>query len=118
MGHHLVSPYISIISIILPLLSAAKNTRLKQNAAPRQVLPVLRCGAGQLALEVGQIVEEALDAWEGQWLIIRRVMAGVVFLSCRNFHGCFLLEENLVVLKPVLDTLDATFTGNPYPLVN
>jgi hypothetical protein len=39
--------------------------------------------------------------------------------SCRNFHGCFLLEENLVVLKPVLDTLDdATFTGNPYPLVN
>ena len=69
LNNQMVSPYISIISIILPHLSAAKNTRLKQNAAPRQVLPVLRCGQGQLALEVGQIVEEALDAWEGQWLI-------------------------------------------------
>jgi hypothetical protein len=59
LNNQMVSPYVSIISIIFPHLSAA----------PRQVLPVLRCGAGQLALEVGQIVEEALDAWEGQWLI-------------------------------------------------
>ena len=48
--------------MVFPSFSTPKIARV---AAERQALPVLRRGAGQLCPELGEIVEEALDAWRG-----------------------------------------------------
>ena len=48
--------------MVFPAFSTPKIAPV---AAERQALPVLRRGAGQLRLELGEIVEEALDAWRG-----------------------------------------------------
>ena len=59
-----------------PPTSPLSPARTSSNAVWRQALLVLRRGAAELGLELRQVVEEALDAWQGlakslvnQWLI-------------------------------------------------